>query len=104
MDLRLALDPAIADFFRQFVQASPYFSFEYVEVTFGAANTDLDIRHGIATASPDNIQYTLVRADRATSIYNDQSATRKPWNDGYVILRSSVANANCRILLTVKRT
>lgn len=104
IDLRLTLDPAIADFFRQFEQGSPFFSFQYVEVTFGTANTDYDIRHSIKTPNPDDIQYQLVRTDRATTIYNDLSATRKKWQEGYVILRSSAANANCRILLTVKRT
>lgn len=103
MELQIALNPALADFFRQFEQSSPAILYQYVDVTFGSANTDLDIRHSIATAQPDNINYQLVRADRATSLYHDQSATRKPWAEGYVILRSSAANAVCRILLTVKR-
>lgn len=104
MDLRLALDPAIADFFRQFEQSSPHILFQYLDVTFGSADTDLDIRHSISTARPDDIDYLLVRSDRATSIYHDQSSTRKAWGKGYVILRSSAANANCKILLTVRRS
>ena len=104
MELRIALDPALADFFRQFEQASPFTQFEYVEVTFGSANTNKDIRTALRPADPDDIQYTLVRSDRATSLYHDQSSTRKVWQTGYVILRSSVASAHCRILLTVKRS
>lgn len=104
MELRIALDPAIQDFFRQFEESSPFIRYEYVEVTFGTANTDKDIRTSIRVADPDDIQYQLVKADRACTIYNDQSSTRKVWQAGYVILRCSVASANCRILLTTKRT
>ena len=103
MELRIALDPALRDFFRQFEESSAYIKFEYVDVTFGSANVDKDIRTSISVASPDDIDYQLVKSDRATILYNDQSSTRKVWQDGYVILRSSVANANCRILLTAKR-
>ena len=104
MELQIALSPALADFFRQFEQSSPFRLYQYVDVTFGAADTDKDIRHTILTVSPDDIDYQLVRSDRSTNIYNDHSATRKPWGEGYVILRSSAANANCKILLTVRRT
>lgn len=103
MELSIALTPALADFFRQFEQSSPAILFEYIDVTFGAADTDLDIRHSVPTTRPDEILYQLVKADRATIIYNDQTASRKPWGKGYVILRSSEANANCTILLTSKR-
>lgn len=103
-ELRLALDPAIQDFFRQFEQSSPFIKYEFVEVTFGSANTDKDIRTTLRVANPDDLNYQLVKADRACAIYNDQSSTRKAWQDGYVILRCSVASANCRILLTAKRT
>lgn len=103
MELQIALSPALADFFRQFESSSPFTNFQFVDVTFGSANTDLDIRHGLRVASPDDLNYILVKSDRATIIYNDQSASRKVWGDNYVILRSSAANANCRILLTSKR-
>lgn len=103
MELRIALDPALRDFFRQFEESTPFIKFEYVDVTFGSANVDKDIRTSISVASPDDIDYQLVKSDRATILYNDQSSTRKVWQDRYVILRSSVANANCRILLTAKR-
>jgi hypothetical protein len=104
MELQIALTPALADFFRQFQQSSPFTNYQYVEVTFGAADTDLDLRHGLRVALPDDIDYTLMRSDRSTNIYHDQSASRKVWGSNYVILRSSAANANCRILLTSKRT
>ena len=104
MELQIALNPALSDFFRQFEQATSFVRFEYVDVTFGSADTDRDIRTTLRPASPDDIDYLLVRSDRSTNIYNDQSATRRVWQPGYVVLRSSTASASCRILLTVKRT
>lgn len=93
----------VQDFYFQFRKASPYASYQELEVTFGSADTDMDIRHSLKTDRPDNIDYQVLRADRATSIYHDQSATRKVWGDGYIILRSSAANAVVRLLLTVRR-
>ena len=74
-----------------------------VEVEFGTANTDQMVPHTLETNDPENVLYTVVKADRATSIYNDQSSTRRLWQDGYIILRSSVANAIVKLLLGVPR-
>lgn len=101
--LAIELDPALRDFHSQFLQSSPAVQFEYVDVTFSSANTDYDIRTTLRPSDPDGILYFLVKADRATLIYNDQSASRKVWASGYIILRSSVANANCTLLLTIRR-
>jgi hypothetical protein len=87
----------------EFKDATPIVDHEYVDVTFGSADTDYDIRHSLSTPTPDEIQYQVVRADRATSLYHDTSATRKAWTRDYIILRSSAASAVVRILLTVKR-
>ena len=103
MELDIALNPALADFFRQFEESSPTRQFEYVDHTFGTADADRDIRTILRPTNPDDLDYVLVRADRSTNIYHDQSATRKVWGKGYVILRSSAANAVCKILLTVRR-
>jgi hypothetical protein len=80
----------------------PYGAFEYVDVTFGTANTDQIVEHTLETVYPEDVNYELVKADRATAIYNDQSASRRPWGRGYIILRSSVANAQVRLLLTTE--
>ena len=82
----------------------PATSFEYVDVTFGSANVDHDILTALRPASPEDIAYLVVRADRATSLYHDQSGTRRPWGAGYLVLRSSVANAVVRLLLFTPRT
>lgn len=104
MELEIHLNPALRDFFRQFEESSPCTNFEYVEVTFGTANTDKDIRTSLRVAAQDDLSYLLVKSDRACVIYNDQSATRKVWQTGYVILRCDTANANCRILIFSKRS
>ena len=83
--------------------AAPAVRFEEIEVTFGSANTDKDLTHSLRPTNPENIRYQVVNADRATSIYHDQSATRKPWGHGYIILRSSVASAKVTLLLTIPR-
>lgn len=86
-----------------FRHATPAADHQYVDVTFSSANADMDIRHNLIAPNPDDIQYQIVRADRATSIYHDTSSTRKVWTREYVILRSSAASAVVRLLLTVKR-
>lgn len=86
---------------QEILAGSPYIDFQYVTVTFGSADTDLDIRHDLRPANPENIYYAVVKADRATSIYNDQSGTRRAWNTGYIILRSSAASAVVTLLLAV---
>ena len=85
-------------------RATPYADHPVVvEVKFGTANTDQMVPHKLGTNDPENVIYTVVKADRATSIYNDQSSTRRLWQDGYIILRSSVANAIVKLLLGVPR-
>lgn len=81
----------------------PYVAFEYVDVIFGGADTDLDIRHGLRPANPENIHYEVIKTDRSTVIYNDQSGTRRPWGAGYVILRSSAASAVVTLRLFIPR-
>ena len=88
---------------RDIEEAAPAARFEEVIVIFGSANTDFDILHNLHPASPENIRYQVVNADRATSIYHDQSSTRKPWGTGYIILRSSAASARVTLLLSVPR-
>ena len=83
---------------------TPYSAYEYVTVTFGSANTDRDIRHSLRPLSPENIHYQLVESDRSTTIYHDQTGTRRAWGPGYIVLRSSVASAVVTLLLTVPRS
>jgi len=88
---------------RDIEEATPSARFQEILVTFGSADTDYDIAHTLRPADPENIRYQIVSADRATSIYHDQSGTRKPWSAGVIILRSSAASAVVRLLLTIPR-
>lgn len=89
---------------REILATTPFASFEYVDVVFGTANADRDIRTRLTPANPENIDYRVVKADRATTIYNDQSGTRHAWKRGYIVLRSSTASAVVTLLLTTRRT
>lgn len=85
-------------------QATPLTSFQYVEVTFAGANVDFDIKHALKPTNSENIHYIVVRKDRSTDIYHDQSGTRRAWGKGYIVLRSSVANAKVTLLIFTPRT
>ena len=81
----------------------PYAQFEYVDVTFGSANTDHDIRYvTLQPPNPNTVRYQVVKADRACQVYEDLSGTRRTWTRGTIILRCSAASAVVRLLLSVE--
>jgi hypothetical protein len=84
---------------------SPFAQYERVEVTFpSSANTDVVVKHSLQPTSPEDIEYTVLKLDRAGRVYNDQSATRKSWKQGYIYLRCDVASVKATVLLTAPRT
>lgn len=88
----------------QLEKRSPMARSEFVDVTFSlGANTDTDVPTTLTPTDPEAIRYVVVNADRACSIYHDQTATRKAWQPGYIILKSSVADAVVRLLLFTER-
>lgn len=93
------IPPAERQYDKELAKGLAFDGLQYVDVTFGAADTDLDIRHTLNPTSFEDVGYLVVKADRATSIYNDQTGTRRPWGQGYIILRSSVADATVTLLL-----
>lgn len=103
-----------AEFLRRQVQAhleadldrgSPWTRYQFVDVTFPASpNTDLDIRHTLKTATPENIRFQVVSADRAVRVYKDTTGTRKAWTTDVIYLRADVASAVCRLLLALERS
>lgn len=84
-------------------RATPAVQWQEVDVTFGSANADYDIQHTLTPSDPENVRYLVVSADRATSLYHDQSGTRRSWVSGLITLRSSVASAAVKLLLYVPR-
>lgn len=103
MALERSSDFEVRHFVQDFNKSLPFVNFQYLDVTFGSADTDMDIKHNLNPKNPEDVRYLVVNADRATQIFNDQSASRKPWGQGYVILQSSTANAVVRLLLFVER-
>lgn len=89
---------------QELLSATPYTTYEYVNVSFTAADTDKDIRHNLRPADPEGIHYQVVRRDRNTTIYHNQTGTRREWGAGYIVLRSSAASANVTLLLFTPRT
>ena len=80
----------------------PVAEWQYLDITFGSASTDRIISHNLHPPNPEDVNYQVVRADRSTTIYHDQSGTRRYWKTGYIVLRSSAASAKVRLLLTVE--
>ena len=90
---------------QDFLHSSPYVEYQYVDVTFpSGANTNYDIPHALSPPTPEDIDFVVVKKDRACDIYYDATGTRRAWGDTYIVLRSSVASAVVTLLLTVRRT
>lgn len=84
---------------------SPWAQYERVVVTFPATpDTDVVVPYArLHPSNPEDVEYYVTKQDRAGFVYNDQSATRKAWQQGYVVLRSSVASLKATLLLSLPR-
>lgn len=87
--------------------------YEFVDVTFTAADTDTVIPYTVLTPeNPDAVRYLDVTqgavnvggADSVATVYRSVLPTRLAWARGYVILRSTVAGYATRLKLFVERT
>ena len=90
----------------------PYQRFEYVDVTFPAADTDVVIPYTkLRPADPSRVRWvdatpTAVwngAADTHPHLYRSASPSRILWARGYIVLRSTVAGYTTRLLLTTER-
>ena len=79
----------------------PTAQYQFVNVTFTAAHTDVDIPHGLKPPDPEQVDYTVVRSAQPGVVYHDLSGDRVGWRQGVIRLRSSVAGARVTLLLTV---
>jgi hypothetical protein len=90
----------------------PFRRFEYVTVTFGAADTDHVIPYTILR--PNDIQSIRWIDITPGTVYNGSSETaavvyrsnkpdRMAWAPGYIVLRSTVADYSTRLLLFLER-
>jgi hypothetical protein len=88
---------------RRHLEGLPFSHHQYVDVVFGGtANLDTLIEHTLPTTDPEAVNYIIVRSDRAVVVYHDQSATRRPWGTGYIVLKANAASAQVRLLLTLE--
>ena len=84
-------------------KAIPIARFQLLAVTFPTTpNLDLDIKHDLCPLNPEDVDYEVLRSTAPTTIYHDQSGTRKPWGTGYVILRSTRAEVIVTLRLSLR--
>jgi hypothetical protein len=91
---------------QQMAKAVPSTQFQYVDVTFNStAHGDTEIRHSLSLRDPEQVRAIPVEwrfpslPVEAPCIYKDTSASRRPWGQGYLILRCNLAGAQARLLL-----
>jgi hypothetical protein len=78
---------------------------EIVDVVFPAtAGADFQIPHSLSPASPEQVEYTVLRQATPGTVYEDRSSTRAAWNPGYIVLRSDTASWTGRLLLRVLKS
>lgn len=98
-------------FLREISERTSYGQFRYVDVQFSsAANTDTIIKHDLRPPTPEDVDWQVVRIELATApgtvpiIYRDGAAARRPWDTGYIVLRSNIASLKATLLLTVRQS
>jgi hypothetical protein len=90
----------------------PFKRFEYVDVTFGLADTDQVIPY--KNIRPNDLQTirwiditpgTVYNGSTETvaHVYRSNNPSRLPFGAGYIVLRSTVANYSTRLLLFLER-
>lgn len=91
----------------------PFRRYEYVTVTFTAANTDTVIPYAILRPNAvDDVRWldvtpsTVVSGatETPTTVYRSQLPTRLAWGQGYIVLRATTAGYQTRLLLFLERT
>lgn len=87
------------------LKGSPFSQYQRVTVTFPSTpNTDLVVNHKLSNvANPESIEYHPTKLSAAGIVYNDQSASRKPWTTSYIVLRSNVASLQATLVLAAPR-
>jgi hypothetical protein len=90
----------------------PFKRFEYVDVTFGPADTDQVIPYTILKPnSLDTIRWVDITpgtvyngsTETVAHVYRSNAPTRLAWGAGYIVLRATVADYRTRLLLFLER-
>jgi hypothetical protein len=87
--------------------------YEYVDVTFQAANTETVIPYTILTPEdPESVRWLDITqgavnvggTDTPAYVYRSALPSRKAWGTGYIVLKATVAGYVTRLKLFVERT
>lgn len=81
--------------------AQAFSRFEYVNVTFAAADQDVDIPHTLKPGYNEEVRYLVVRQSAPAGIYQDLGPTRRPWQRTHIFLRASIPTT-ARLLLVLE--
>lgn len=90
----------------------PQGQYEYVEVTFPAANTEVVIKYSnLRPENPESVRWIDITpgsvysggSENVATIFRSGNPSRKAWADGYIVLMSDVANYSTRLLLFLER-
>lgn len=85
----------------RFQVSTPTTRYQYIDVQFPVADVDVAIQHQLAPANPNAVNYQVVQLSLAAHIYHDATPTRRTWTADTIYLRSNVADATVRLLLTL---
>lgn len=67
----------------------PFLKYRYVDVTFTVVGQDVAIPHDLRSSMPEAVRFEVVRQSAPGVVYQDLSATRKPWQTSHIHLRAS---------------
>jgi hypothetical protein len=88
----------------------PFGAYEFVDVTFTAANTDTIVPYTLRTDDPESIRWIDISRGSVYSgsetpghVFRSGNSTRKNWAPSYLVLQSSVAGYATRLFLFVER-
>lgn len=88
----------------------PIGQYEYVDVTFQAADTETIIPHHLTPDNPESVRWIDITPGSVYSggegevqVFRSGNPSRKSWGDGYIVLMANVAGYTTRLLLFVER-
>ncbi len=94
----------------QLLKLLPMAQYEYVDITFTAANTETSIRHNLKVDSGDDIRWIDVTrgsvysaGEQPVTVFRSGNPARKDWGSDYIFLMANVAGYTTRLLLFKER-
>lgn len=78
----------------------PFAQYQYIDVVFTTADTDVRLRHDLKVVPFTSLSYLVVRANKATTIYDGDVTT---WDPSHFSVKSSEADAEVTLLIFSRR-